>query len=145
MATKKLAFRRLIDTNACASEIRKKKKILIYGTCIKDEHTNILKDFAKDTVPLAVCLEWEHMNMIGFKLVTMLRACEIRELIVLTIDGSPHCVQLHMAVEECKKIIQNPPSIKHYVIHKGKLIEVSDRAIKTSRYLSKIEKLLRSD
>ncbi len=134
-------FRRLIDTNACSKLIREKKKLLIYGTCVKDEHPEILRKYVEDKVPLAVCLEWEHMNMVGFKLITMIKSCELEEISVLTVDGSPHCVQLHMMVEECKKIIPNI-NVKHYVIYKGNVIEVSERAVKTSRYLSKVEKLL---
>ena len=134
-------FRRLIDTNACSKIIREKRKILIYGTCVKDEHPEILKKFVENRVPLAVCLEWEHMNMVGFKLATMMKSCMLEEITVVTVDGSPHCVQLHMMVEECRKLV---PGIKinHYVIYKGKVVEVSVKAVKTARYLSKVEKLI---
>ncbi len=136
-------FRRLIDTNACSRVIRGKRKILIYGTCVKDEHPEVLKKFIEDRVPLAVCLEWEHMNMVGFKLATMMKSCMLEEVTVLTVDGSPHCVQLHMMVEECRKLIPGT-RINHYVIHKGEVIEISDKAVKTARYLSKVEKLIRT-
>ena len=134
-------LRRLIDTNACYRIIREKRRILIYGTCVKDEHPEILREIAKDKVPLAVCLEWEHMNMVGFKLATIMKSCILDEVTVLTVDGSPHCVQLHMMVEECRKLVPEV-KINHYVIYKGKAIKVSDRAVKTARYLSKVDKLI---
>lgn len=134
-------FRKLIHVNACSRMIRKLKKILIYGTCLRDEHPEILEKFSTDRVPLAVCLEEEHMNMVGFKLATMMKTCEPNEIVVLTVDGSPHCVQLHMMVEECLKLVPGV-TVKHYVVHKGDVIEVSSKVIKTSRYLSKVKKLL---
>lgn len=135
-------FRKLIHVNACSHVIRKLKRILIYGTCLRDEYPEVLYEFSKDYVPLAVCLEEEHMNMVGFKLATIMNSCKPIEIVVLTVDGSPHCVQLHMMVEECLKLVPGI-NVKHYVIYKGETIEVSSKAIKTARYLTKVKKLLR--
>ncbi|OYT61027.1 MAG: 4Fe-4S ferredoxin [Desulfurococcales archaeon ex4484_217_1] len=141
MSGKTILFRKLIHVNACSRMIRKLRKILIYGTCLRDEHPEILETFSKSRVPLAVCLEEEHMNMVGFKLATMMKTCGPHEIVVLTVDGSPHCVQLHMMVEECLKLVPGI-AIKHYVIYKGDVIEVSPKVVKTARYLSKVKKLL---
>lgn len=136
-----IVFRKLIHVNACSHAIRRLKKILIYGTCLRDEYPEVLNEFFKNYVPLAACLEEEHMNMVGFKLATIMNSCKPIEIVVLTVDGSPHCVQLHMMVEECVKLVPEI-NVKHYVIYKGKVIEIPSKAIKTARYLTKVKKLL---
>ncbi|MCD6509546.1 MAG: 4Fe-4S ferredoxin [Thermoprotei archaeon] len=134
--------RRLIDTNACPRDLRRKRKLLLFGRCLRDEHPEVLEKFADDYVPLSICLEAEHMNMVGFKLASMLARMPLKEIIVLTVDGSPHCVQLHMMVEEVNRIFNNKLNTRHFVVEGGKLIEVSRDCVKTARYLSKIKRLL---
>ncbi len=135
--------RNLIDSNACPNLLRKLKKLLIYGRCLRDEHPNILNEFSRERYPLSVCLEAEHMNMVGFKLASMLARLPLKEILVLTVDGSPHCVQLHMMVEEVNKLFGNKFKIRHFVIEKGKAIEIEPECIRIARYLSKIKRLLR--
>ncbi len=131
-----------IETNACSKEIRSKRTLVLYSKCIEREHPEILEELAKDAAKLSVCLESTHMNMVGFKLVTTLRACPPDKLIVLTVDGSPHCIQLHYLVEEAVKATGYKGEVKHYVTTKGKLYEVPKEAVKLSRYLHKIARLI---
>jgi len=137
---------KLIDCNARSKAIRASGKLLIIGRCVEIEHNDALREFLKKgyTV-LSVCLEEEHINMVGFKLAGILRRCRdfLKEVAVLTIDGSPHCVQLHFMVEEAFKITGMEGIIqrKHYVIVKGNVIEVPKEIVKIARYLSKISKL----
>ena len=135
---------KLIDINAKSRLIRNSKKLLIIGRCVEVEHPEalelgVLRDYAK----VSVCLEEEHMNMVGFKLAGVLARSSYEEVAVLTVDGSPHCTQLHYMVEEVCKIVSDPPKRRHYVIEGGDLIEVPAEAVKTSRYLSKVAKLLK--
>lgn len=132
----------LMSTNVGSRKIRKLKKILIIGSCVISEYPNIYQDLEKDHVTLHVCMESYHINMVSLKIASILARLPIKEIIILTIDGSPHCVQLHTAVEEAIKITSSSTNIKHIVIENGKLIEVSNKAVKYSRYLSKIDKLL---
>ncbi len=139
---------RLIDVNAKSKLFRDKKKLLIIGRCVETEHPRILNEFMKNSEygVLSVCLEAEHVNMVGFKLAGILIRGDYEEVSVLTVDGSMHCTQLHWMVEEVFKIInKNNIKRKHYVIYRGKLYEVSLEAVKTSRYLYKVNKLISSE
>ena len=137
-----VCFRRLIDVNCCTKPLREKRRLLIYGKCVAEEYPSIFNLFAKDRVALAVCLEAEHMNMVGFKLASILCRIKLDEIVVLTVDGSPHCVQLHFMCEEVNRIFGGSLNIKHYVVEKGKAIEIPPKVVKYARYLSKIKKLL---
>ena len=90
-----------MDYNVCGRIIREKRKLLIYGTCVRDEYPNIFEELSINRVPLAVCLE-----------------------------------------EVAKIMDQKMPSLKHYVIEKSRAIEISRKAVKTARYLVKVQRLL---
>jgi len=137
------AYRELMDYNVCGRIIREKRKLLIYGTCVRDEYPNIFEELSINRVPLAVCLEKTHMNMVALKIASLIARIKLDEIVVLTVDGSPHCVQLHFCLEEVAKIMdQKMPSLKHYVIEKSRAIEISRKAVKTARYLVKVQRLL---
>ena len=86
-------------------------------------------------------MEREHMNMVGYKLVDMVKSVKLEELVVLTTDGSPHCVQLHMLVEEVRSMLNAPGRVEHLLIHKGRLHRVEAESVKLARYLTKIQRL----
>ena len=135
---------KLIDVNAKSRIFRNNDKLLIIGRCVEIEHPDVLQEFIKQGYSvLSVCLEAEHVNMIGFKLAGILARGNYREVSVLTVDGSMHCTQLHWMLEEVFKILgRNNIIRRHFVIYKGKLFEVTLRAVKTSRYLHKVDRLL---
>ena len=139
---------RLIDVNACSRIFRDKKKLLIIGRCVEVEHPNILAKYVEsgEYGILSICLEAEHVNMVGFKLAGILARNKFEEVSVLTVDGSMHCTQLHWMVEEVFKIIRHDNiKRKHIVIYKGREYEVDGKAVKTSRYLFHVNNLLRSN
>jgi len=82
------------------------------------------------------------MDKVGFKLATILMASKPKEISVLTIDGSPHCVQLHLAVQQAKNMTKSKVRVTHYIVEHDELVKVSPEAVKTARHLSQIEKLL---
>ncbi len=136
---------RLIDINAKSRLFRGKDKLLIIGRCIEIEHRDVLNGFRdKGYGMLSVCLEAEHVNMVGFKLAGILARGSYSEVAVLTVDGSLHCTQLHWMVEEVFKImgLGDKVSRRHYVVYKGRLYEIPLEAVKTSRYLYKVAKLI---
>ena len=138
---------RLIDINAHSKLFRNKKKLLIIGRCLEVEHRNLIDKFIeKGYAPLSVCLEAEHVNMVGFKLAGIIARGNYDEIAVLTVDGSLHCTQLHWMVEEVFKImgLRKQMIRSHYVIYKGKIYQIPLEAIKTSRYLFKVANLIRS-
>ena len=113
------------------------EKILVYGSCIPLEHPDIVKGF-KEHTRLSTCLTTKSMEEVAWKLLTMVRMKGPKELAALTMDGSPHCLQLHFALEDIHEIY---PSIRvrHFVIEKGVIQEVSSEAVKTARHLSRIK------
>ncbi|MFB0561432.1 MAG: hypothetical protein ACETWM_09505 [Candidatus Lokiarchaeia archaeon] len=130
---------RLLETNV-GSKMVQGKDLLFYSVCIKNEHPDIFKEFSKGRISLWVCLELEHINMLVYKIATMLKLSESpKNISVLTVDGSPHCIQLHYAVEDAKKISGSKIEVRHFVLAKGALKEVSAQTVKKSRYLGKIE------
>ena len=116
--------------------------LLIHGACVNLEAPQIFREFSKRRVPLHVCLEKEHMDMVGFKLATILKTSKPKDLTVLTVDGSPHCLQLHFAVDQAKTIAGSDVKVAHYTIEHGELSQISTEAVKTARHLSQTEKLL---
>ena len=68
----------------------------------------------------------------------------IEKVTALTVDGSPHCVQLHYAIEDIKRHFAPEIETTHFVVEKGKLHEITPDAVKRSRHLSKIQKMIDS-
>lgn len=137
----------ILSINVAGKEIREKRKILIYGSCVEVEYPHFYEKYSQGRVPLKVCLEKDHMNMVGFKVASIIARVNLDEIIILTVDGSPHCVQLHMMVEEVEKITgkKGKLNVRHIVIENGKDIEVNPTCIKVARYLTKIQRLMEKE
>jgi hypothetical protein len=128
----------LLATNVKNRQLRE-AALLIYGTCVENEVPKIFNALAKGRIPLRVCLEKIHMNIVGFKLATILQTSKPKELVVLTLDGSPHCIQLHFTAEQTKRVSKSNINIKHYVIEKRKLIEIPPDVVEIARHLSMVQ------
>jgi hypothetical protein len=137
-------YRKLLDVNVACRPFREARKILVYGTCVRDEYPSIFEEYARGRVPLAVCMEEEHFNMVALKLASIAARVKPEELVVLTVDGSPHCLQLHMAVEEVDRIVGGLPR-RHVVVEEGRAIEIEPEIVKVARYLSKVRRLARKE
>ncbi|MEM0084717.1 MAG: 4Fe-4S ferredoxin [Candidatus Methanomethylicia archaeon] len=133
-----MEFRELMEVNAASKEIREKKRILLIGSCLIDEHPKIVEKYSEGKAKLKVCLEREHFNMVCLKLSSIISRVPIEEIIVLTVDGSPHCIQLHFMMNEIEKITGKNLNIRHILIYKGEDIEVDAETVKKARYLTKI-------
>jgi len=137
-----LTYRRLTEFNVAGRELREKRRLLVYGSCIFNEYPDILSRFSEGRVALGVCLEAEHLNVVALKLASIFARVDLEGVVVLTVDGSPHCIQLHHAVEEARKVTGRQVNVRHFVIEEGEALEVSPEAVKVARYLSKIQRLL---
>ena len=136
-------YREFMTVNVCSKRFREKRKLLLYGECVRDEYPEIYQRYAAGRVSLAICMEKEHMNMVGFKLAGLLARIDLEEIVVLTVDGSPHCIQLHFTIEEVEKILGKNLNRKHYVIENGRAVSISKKTVKKARYLSYIENVLK--
>ncbi len=132
----------LLSTNVGSKHLRKSDKFLLVGSCVLNEHPELFKEYAKNRVCLQVCLETFHMNMAETKLACMIHVHKPTELLVLTVDGSPHCLQLHILAEDMKRYFNLEPKIEHIVIEQGQAHTIESHAVKIARHLHKIQQLL---
>ena len=135
----------LMQINVGDSRLRSKGKLLLIGSCM-DRFPEIVNDFAQRDggyMTLSACMEEIHVNQAGFKIASIVRYANISNVIVLTVDGSPHCVQLHYVLEDIRRHFTPELTVKHYVVEKGKVYEISPEAVKNSRHLSKIQMMIK--
>ena len=126
----------LVTTNVYSKLLS--KRLLICGTCLVAEWPELVETLKKDSVTLTVCLEQVHFNTVVSKIASMLAKGEIEEIVVLTKDGSPHCVTLHYAIEWAVKLTKSDKvAVEYYVIEHGTLHKVPNEKIKEKRHLSK--------
>ncbi len=84
------------------------------------------------------------MDVAGFKLSTILATAKPRDVTVLTMEGSPHCAQLHFVAEQVKHLTKSKAEVKHYVVlDENRVEEISAEAVRCARHLSEVQKLLR--
>ena len=134
----------LMRINVGDKRLRNKGKLLLIGSCM-DRFPKIVKEYSEHDggyAVLHVCLEETHVNQAGFKIGSIVKYSGISEVIALTVDGSQHCVQLHYVIDDVKRHFAPEITTKHFVVEKGKVHEISSDAVKKSRHLSKIQKML---
>lgn len=131
----------VLDTSAAPRLVRERKRILLVSACLLegDKLEAVLERFPSYAI-LSACPEKHHVNLIGFKLFGILARIPVDELSVLTTDGSMHCVQLHYLAEELGRVFSFRR--RHFVYEKGEILEVEPEAVKISRYLSRVSKML---
>lgn len=73
----------------------------------------------------------------------MIARKKCKELTFVTVDKSPHCVQLHYVVKELENIMDlKEIKIKNYVATNEGLVEIPIEVIGLSKNLSKLKKLI---
>jgi hypothetical protein len=134
-----------MSINVGDKRLRDKGLLLLIGTCMHSRYPEIVKEFEEKDggqAVLQVCLEETHANQAGFKIGSIVRYSNIKRLTALTIDGSPHCVQLHFLIEDIKRHFTPEVDIAHYVVEKGNVHEISAVSVKRARHLSKIQAMI---
>lgn len=117
------------------------EKIIVVGCCLKDMQPKAYKQLEKLKLPIfAICLEQIHINMAITKILGMIRAKNIKEIIFATVDRSPHCIQLHYIQDEVTKLGFNV-KFTNYVAVNDSLIEVSNETISLSKNLSLLKNI----
>lgn len=115
--------------------------ILLTDTYIIDVAPEALTQFSKGRNVYSFCPELHHLDILGFKLCTIFRLKRVNSVTVLTKDGSPHSLQIHLMVQEAAEDTNfSKDKTSYYVWEKGVIHEVSDRAVRKSRHLSEIQK-----
>jgi len=115
--------------------------ILIVGGCIQSTFPRIWKRFAENRIVLTSCPEAEGFSGLVEKLAMIIRCSNPKEMILLTVDGSPHCNMLHISVNGAAFITKVKTPIRHFVIvGEGEVNEVSSESVRVGRYLHLVEK-----
>ena len=113
-------------------------RLLICGTCLLSEWSEIVETLNKDRTLLTVCPEAVHLNTVIEKIASMLAKGEMEEIVVLTKDGSPHCIGLHYAVEWAVKMTKSDNVVvQYYVIEHGTLHKIDNKKIRKTMILDK--------
>jgi len=121
----------------------KGRDLVIASACLKFVNSEIMEKIERDKVVLTACPEREHPALYG-KIASIVRSLKPRSITVVTIDGSPHCFQLHAAVNEAEYILGAKLNKRHYVVVDGRdLHEISPDTVRVARYLHLVEKLVR--
>ncbi|MCK5459782.1 hypothetical protein KAI52_01570 [Candidatus Parcubacteria bacterium] len=119
-------------------------KLLICGTCVKDINPKKFKELAKGRTVYTFCPEMTHSSLLGYKLTTILRTCDIENIYVFTKDGSPHCEQILTTLQEAAENVNfDKNKLKYFVTKKGKFSEITDKTIRKSRNILEIEDLMK--
>jgi len=133
----------LLSTNV-KSKLLRNSHLLIHGTCLRSESPKIFADMSEGRIPLDTCLEKEHMNTVGFKIATIIGTSSPTGIAVLTMNGSPHCLQLHFAVEQAVKQTRSRLRPKHFVVKKGVVRDVDRHVVWLARHLADLNLFLES-
>jgi hypothetical protein len=129
------------------SPILKSKKLYIVSACLPQVNKELYERICSEGTVLLACPEKESPTYYG-KLASMLRSNEefIEELIIITIDGSPHCFTLQASVNEAEYILGRKIKREHYVLVNGtELINIDPNVIRIARYLHIVNKLIREN
>lgn len=115
--------------------------ILVASACLPHVNREVFENLSAGRVVLLACPEAEGAAYYG-KIASIIRSSKPRSLVVVTVDGSPHCFALHASVNEAEYILGER---KHYVLLNAKeLKEISPDAVRVARYLSLVEELVKA-
>lgn len=114
-------------------------RFLIIGSCLPSIYPEVVKRFEKRWINIvSFCLEQYHYNQLIAKLFSVLAIGGTNKVGFLTVEGSPHCTQIHYASKYLKRGLKNLVEFEHYVIRKdGEIYQVSIDAIDKSKDLSR--------
>lgn len=117
--------------------------IIIVGSCLKNMQPDGYKKLEAITENIyEVCLEETHINMAVTKVGGMLRTNKIKKIMFVSVDKSPHCIQLHYIQDELRKMMNlSNITIENYVIVNNELINITPETISLSKNLSELAKL----
>jgi len=133
---------KLMETYVKAPFLRK-ASILVAGECVQSVFPETLKRFVENRAVLTSCPQVEEFSGLLQKLAMIVRCAKPNEMVVLTVDGSPHCNMLHVSVNGAVFLTKAKIPTKHFVIiGEGEAKEVSSQSIRVSRYLHLVEKCI---
>lgn len=131
----------LLSTNCFDTE----ETMVIVGSCVESMFPKAFEKIERlsDNI-YEVCLEETHLNMVVTKIIGMVARDTVKKLIFISVDKSPHCVQLHYIVKELENAIDiTKLDIENYVVVGEDLINIPLEVISLSKNLSKLKEKLK--
>ena len=127
-------MKRLMDSNIYEAS----GKVLISGSCLPNMEKEQFDCFSNnyDNV-FFLCLEETHINMAVSKIIGMISNGKVTQLDFVSVNKSPHCIQLHYSKGEINRVFNNV-LMNNYVIEKGKVYHISDDTLSLSKNLVKL-------
>jgi hypothetical protein len=110
-----------------------KEKLLLIGSCVskkyKSQLENFISKFELNSI-VSICLEKYHYNQLNSKMFNILAVTSIKEVYILTPDGSPHCSQVHFAAKYLKRGLRRDVEFKHFVLTgEGRIFQMSTQDV----------------
>lgn len=117
------------------------ESMIILGSCVKNMHKKAYSEIQDISTNIYnVCLEETHLNMVVTKVIGMVARGKIKNLYFISVDKSPHCIQLHYIVKELENAIDiTKINIKNYVVVDDNLEEIPLDVISLSKNLLKLK------
>lgn len=121
------------------------RKLYIVSACLPSVNAELFKKLCNEGTVLLACPERESAAYYG-KIASIIKSSNPTEIVVLTIDGSPHCFALQASLNEAEYILGYKLNKRHYVLVDGKDIkEISPNAIRVARYLHIVDELIKEN
>jgi hypothetical protein len=120
-------------------------EVLVASACLRVVNPELYEELSRGRVVLLACPEREPAAYYG-KIASMIRSTKPRRVIVVTIDGSPHCFALQASINEAEYILGERVEREHYVVVDGReLKRISPDAVRVARYLSIVDEVIKSN
>lgn len=135
-------MRNLLEVNCFDTE----ESIVLLGSCLMGQE--IVQEVEEKISPnlYSVCLESTHFNMVVTKVLDIIARKKTKKIAVVTVDKSPHCVQLHYLTKEIENILEDTDvKITDYVVVGGKLVEIPKEVIGLSKNLVKLTQIQKGE
>jgi len=116
--------------------------LLVVGECVQAVFPGVYDELAGGRVVLTSCPEAEGAGLALGKLASILACSRPREVVVLTVDGSPHCFGLHASLNTALFVTGSGVPSRHYVIVGGRAVEVSPESVRLGRYLHLVQRCI---
>jgi len=119
------------------------RPLIVVSRCLLLLHPDLIRELESRGLVLHACPEEDRDTYHG-KLATLIRCVKPSTIEVYTVDGSPHCLILHTACETAVFVTGLDIPVKHFVVVRSSIREVSREAIRVARYLHLVDELVKS-
>jgi len=123
--------------------------VLLFAVDVASLYPHILVRVAEELGSpqrlFSFCCERSHVHELAQKIPVMIRLGRVTTITVVTRDGSPHDVQMHTLLQEVVENVAFTGVVRHLVVEHGILHDVSSHAVKVSRHLHTVNRIMGSE